>query len=160
MGLLEAVKIVLSFLVGFILTIVPLPNWALWARPQWVFLILLFWVLAKPQMVGVFAAFFVGLFMDLLTGTLLGQHAFAFTAVIYLVIAFHPQLKLFPLWQQLGTIFVLTVLQLALQCWILGIVGELPKTWGYWLSGVTSMLIWPWFYFLLKDGHEMVKDFG
>jgi len=151
--------ILLSFLVGLILEIVPLPHWAVWARPEWVFLILLFWVLAQPQYIGMCAAFCLGLLMDLLSGTLLGQHALAFTLVVYLVIVFLPQLKLFPLWQQLGIIFILTVLQLASQYWILGIIGALPRHWGYWLSALTSTLIWPWFYLLLRERYEMIRDF-
>lgn len=149
----------LSFLVGMILEIIPLPHWAVWARPQWVFVILLFWVLAQPHYIGVLAAFILGLMMDFLTGTLLGQHAMAYTIVIYLLIAFHPQLKLFPLWQQLGIIFVLTLMQLALQFWVLEIMGAIPQG-SYWLSGLTSALIWPWFYLLLKDRHERIGGYG
>ena len=77
--------IVLSFLVGMILEAVPLPHWAVWLRPEWVFVILLFWVVSQPHYVGMCVAFLVGILMDLLTGTLLGQHALVFTLVIYLV---------------------------------------------------------------------------
>lgn len=156
----QIMMIVLSFLVGMVLEVIPLPHWAVWARPEWVFIILIFWVVSRPQYVGIAVAFFVGILIDLLTGTLLGQHALAFTFVMYLIIAFYPQLKLFPLWQQLGIIFMLTLLQLALQCWVLEIIGTLPRNWGYWMPALTSTVIWPWFYLLFKDRHETIRGFG
>src|SRR5262245_10311688 len=126
----QMITIVLSFLLGMILEVLPLPHWAIWIRPNWVFLILLFWVLSQPQYVGLFVAFVVGILMDLLTGTLLGQHAFVFCFVVYLAMIFQPRLKSFPLGQQFGIIFMLNLLQLALQCWILGMVNMLPKDWS------------------------------
>jgi len=151
--------IVLSFLVGAILTILPLPHWAVWARPEWVLVILIFWVVSQPQYVGLCVAFCVGIFVDLLTGTLLGQHALVFALVVYLLSQVHPQLKNFPLWQQLGIICILTLLQLALQCWILDMIGTPPRSWEYWMPALTSTLIWLWFYMLLKEKQEAIGDF-
>ena len=152
--------IALSFLIGMILQIVPLPQWAIWARPEWVFIILLFWVMAQPQYVGVCVAFFVGILMDLLSGTLLGQHAFVFTLMTYLVLTFHARLTLFPLWQQSGIVFMLVLSELALQCWILEVIGMVPQNWSYWLPALSSTLIWPWFSFLLKERYETIRGFG
>lgn len=151
--------IILSFFIGFILEIVPLPHWIVWARPEWVFLILLFWVLACPHLVGVFTAFCLGILMDLLTGTLLGQHAFSYVLVVFIVLAFHPRLKIFPLGQQIGIIFLLSLLQLALQCLALEIFGMTPQSLLFWLSAFSSLLIWPWFYILLRDGQEMIRGY-
>ena len=155
----QIILVVLSFLVGMILEVLPLPQWATWFRPEWVFVILIFWVVVFPQYIGMSAAFCIGLVLDLLSGTLLGQHALAFTAVVYLLSQLHLQLKNFPLWQQMGIILMLTLLQLALQCWVLEIIGMLPKNWGYWLPALTSTLIWPWFYMLLKDRYETIGGF-
>ncbi|MCB1828178.1 MAG: rod shape-determining protein MreD [Coxiellaceae bacterium] len=151
--------IVLSFLVGMMLQVMPLPDWAVWARPEWVFLILIFWVVSQPQRMGLVVAFVVGLVMDLLTGTLFGLHAFAYTFVLYLTSTLHPKLRFFPLWQQLGIIFLLTLLELALQCWVLEILGASPDSWGYWVPALTSIFIWPWFALLLKEGNEMVGGY-
>ena len=141
----------LTFMSAMLLMIVPLPNWAIWARPEWVFLVLMFWIMEYPEQVGVGVAWAVGLLMDLLTGTILGLHAFVFTLITYLVIKFHPQLRNFPLWQQSLMIFVLAMLNLALQYWILGLIGTSPGTWAYWLPALTSINIWPWESMLLRE---------
>src|SRR3990167_4514568 len=93
----EYIVMVLSLLIAMLLTVLPLPTWANWARPQWVFLVLLFWVMVRPSRVGVGSAFTV----DLLMGTFLGQHALAYSIVSYILIKFHPQLRAFPMWQQI-----------------------------------------------------------
>jgi rod shape-determining protein MreD len=69
--------ILLSFAVAMLLTIIPIPDALRVLRPDWVALTLIFWCLALPYRIGVVSGFFAGLFLDVLTGTLLGQHALA-----------------------------------------------------------------------------------
>ncbi len=148
-----------SFLVGFLLSILPLPSWAAWARPEWVFLILMFWVIEVPEWIGIGTAWIIGLVLDLLSGTVLGQHAFVFTLIAYMVIKFQPQLRNFPMWQQSLTMLVLALFNLVAQYWILGFVGSSPGTWVYWLSAVTSVMIWPWMSMLLRECRNIVVRF-
>lgn len=68
----RSVFIELTFLTGMMLTILPLPKWVVWYQPVWVFMILLFWMIAIPYQVGIGTAFTVGILLDLLTGTILG----------------------------------------------------------------------------------------
>jgi len=140
----QTLVICISFLMSMILEILPLPHWALWFRPEWTFVLLLFWVIFTPHRVGIVTAFFIGIFMDCLMGTLLGQHALAFTVVTYLVIKFHSQLNNAPLLQQLGMLLMLVLLELALQYWIMELVG-LPLGHGsYWFPVLTTVMVWPW----------------
>ena len=155
----QTIIIMLSFFIGMILEILPLPHWAVWARPEWVFIILLYWIVSVPHRIGFVVALIVGIAMDLLTGTLLGQHALAFIAVTYLILKFHPQLKNFPLWQQVGMIFILTLLELALQYWVMELAVGAPRNWGYWFPSLTTTIIWPWFCVLLRDRQEAIRGF-
>lgn len=147
----DIVFIALTFLAAMVLAILPLPDWAVYARPQWVFLVLLFWVAVVPMRVGIGIAWIVGLLMDLLTGSLLGQHAFIYSLTAYLVIKFHPQLRNFPIWQQTGMVFLLAMLNLAIQYGVVMAIGSAPVEWSFWLSAMTSCIIWPWLYWLLQD---------
>lgn len=147
----EISAIAITFLVAMVLTILPLPHFAVWARPTWVFLVALFWMIVAPHRVGIGATWLVGLLVDLLTGSLLGQHAFVYCLIGYLVIRFHPQLKHFPLWQQTVMVFILVMLNLALQYWILGLLSAQPDNWTYWLPAFTSAALWPWLGLLLQE---------
>lgn len=145
------VMISLSILAALFLSVLPLPGMAVWLRPQWVLLVLMFWIIVLPTYIGVGVAWIVGLYLDLLTGTMLGQHAFVFAIIAYFLIKFHPQLHALPMWQQVMMIFVLSMLNLALNYWIMGIAGAAPNTWWYWISAFSSAIFWPWLSLLLKQ---------
>ena len=69
--------IVASFAAAFVLTGLPMAGWAAPWRPPWVALVLLYWCFAVPERVGVLAGWGCGLVLDVLVGTLVGQHALA-----------------------------------------------------------------------------------
>src|SRR3989339_60001 len=78
------VFIALTFLIGMLLTIVPMSQSLVWFRPEWILMLLFFWVMMTPHRVAVIGAFFVGLLADLLTGTLFGLHALLFSLTAFL----------------------------------------------------------------------------
>lgn len=143
--------ITLSILLAMMLSILPLPDWAIWIRPQWVVLVVIYWCLAIPERVSVGFAWLIGLLLDVLLGTLLGQHAFAMAVVAYFVVKFHPRIRLYPLWQKTLLVFVLLLVYLALIFWVQGLIGVMPTTWEFWLPAVTSSLLWPWVFIVLRD---------
>ena len=67
--------IAFTFIIALLLTVIPLPEGLRFLRPDWVGLVLIYWCMALPHRVGVASGWFMGLMVDLLTGTLLGQHA-------------------------------------------------------------------------------------
>ncbi len=144
-------KISLYFLFAMILTILPLPNAIIWLRPQWIFLVLIFLVSTMPQRVGVGVAFFVGLLLDLLQGTLLGEHALALSIIAYIVIKIRVRLLLFPLWQQTMVVMFLCCIYLAIQVWV-GITAAGMQFHGwYWLSVPFTGIFWPWLMVYFRD---------
>ena len=44
--------IVLTFVIALLLTVIPLPDWARYLRPDWVGLVLIYWCMALPDRVG------------------------------------------------------------------------------------------------------------
>ena len=143
--------IVVSFIVALLLTIVPLPEWARYARPDWVGLVLIYWCLALPDRVGVVTGWFVGLLVDLVTGTILGQHALSLTIVAYLTQRLHLRIRLFPLLQQAFTVMVLLILHQLLALWISRIIGRPGVPWYFWTPSLLGMLLWPIIYVLLRN---------
>ncbi len=140
----------LTILIAFILTLLPMPTWAVWLRPAWILMILIYWTIAAPERVNIGVACVTGIFLDVLEGTLLGEHAFALIVVVYLVSKMYSRLRMFPMLQQGVTIFLLVLLyQFILFC-IQGFLGALPDSWLYWSCSLTSMLLWPWVCSILR----------
>lgn len=140
-----------TFLAAFVLTLLPMPEWTIWLRPAWVLLVLIYWLAMMPYRVNVGTAWFLGLCLDVLNGTLLGEHALALTIVGYLVVRIHSRFRMFSLVQQGLFVLLFTLLyQFVLYC-IQGFAGDLPRSWLYWLAPLTSMVLWPWVFVIMHD---------
>lgn len=151
------VNIFFTLTLAFILEIIPLPDKLDWLRPEIVVLMMIYWTLSLPHRMGVFWAFFVGIILDLLMGTLLGEHALVLVLVTYLVVKFNVRLRLFPIWQQSLIVFFLILFYQGALFWIQVLQGQAPNTWFYWLPSLTSALVWPWLRALLKDYRRRYK---
>jgi rod shape-determining protein MreD len=143
--------IYLSLLLGFILTIMPLPEWAQTFRPLWVVLILIYWCLALPERVGVGVGWIAGLLLDVLTGSLLGQHALGLAVVAFLTLKLYRRVRVLPLPQQMFTVFVLLLVERLLTLWSAAVAGYATPSLWYWLTPMIGTLLWPWVYVILRD---------
>ena len=143
--------ILLTFVVAFLLTLVPMPEWVDRMRPQWVAMVLIYWCMALPDRVNVGTGWLLGLFMDVAQGTLLGQHALAMSITGFITVAMHTRLRVLPLWQQSGTVFLLLLINALIVYWIDGFTGHPPTDWRYLVPPVASTLLWPWAFVMLRD---------
>ncbi len=139
----EGLRILVSLLLGLSLAILPLPSWAAAARPDWVALLVVYWSLAVPRRFGIGSAWLAGLALDTLTGTLLGQHALGLTLVAFICLKFHLRIRVFPIWQQAMTVFMLLTVNQFVLFWVEGLAGagQIPAV--RWLPVVTGTLLWP-----------------
>lgn len=140
-----------SFVVALMLTMMPLPEWAHALRPQWVTMVLIYWCMALPARVSVGWGWIMGVLLDVAYGTVLGQHALALMLIAYVVTMLYQRLRLFPQSQQAIIVALLILMQLLISLWIKGISGIAPERGSYWLTAVSTALLWPWIFVLLRD---------
>ena len=140
-----------SLLVALVLSILPWPVWTEQFRPDWVALVLIYWCIALPNRVGVGTAWTVGLMLDVLYGSMLGENALAKSLIAFLAVRFHLQLRMFPRWQQGMVVLLLVVVNNLLVLWIKHLAGQAPSTWSYLTPSIVSMLLWPWLFVILRD---------
>jgi rod shape-determining protein MreD len=150
------VIIILSFILAAILTILPLPGWLAWFRPQWLMLILIYWLIIMPEHIGFGFAWCCGLIADLLNSTLLGEHALAFIIIAYITLKLHRQIRLFPVWQQAMVIFVLTLIMHTLLTSTQKLLGQ-SNDMRFWLSSIMDFLIWPIIWGLLNMTQRRIR---
>lgn len=143
--------ILFSFVMAFVLSLLPLPIWVREIRPEWILLVLTYWQLALPYRISMLMIFSLGIFVDILQGSLLGMHASAFVIVAYLIAKFCAQVRMFPLWQQAAAIFCFALIYQLIIFWIKNIIGQMPHSSGYWLASVSSAIVWPWIFLLLQN---------
>ena len=146
----SVVIVIISFLVALLLSILPLPVWLTLIQPRWVVLVVIYWIIALPHRFSLGVAWILGILLDVLYGTVLGEHALALSVVAFIAQRLHRQIRMFPAMQQAFSIFLLIIVYEGLLLWIQGMLGQLGSNarW-FWASGLTSMLFWPWVHNLL-----------
>lgn len=138
-----ALTVAASLLLAMALRILPLPHEWFLLNPDWIALFLIYWSMALPERVGVGTAWLTGLFADALTGRMLGQHAVAYSVIVYLTLRSYRRLRLYPLPQQAAWILMFLAAGQMLVLWTQNIRNPDLVTWTYWLPSLTGALLWP-----------------
>ncbi|HVC37453.1 MAG TPA: rod shape-determining protein MreD [Gammaproteobacteria bacterium] len=136
--------IVVTYLVALLLSIWPLPDWAEPFRPAWVMLATVYWCLFLPHRVGLLVTFVVGILVDSLTGSLLGEHALALLLVAWVVLKLHLQIRVYPWWQQTLLVLSLMLLYTFVLFWVDGMLGYTQGALLRWMPVLITTLLWPW----------------
>jgi len=140
-----------TILMGLMLLIMPLPEWAQAFRPDWVALILIYWSMAIPNRVGLWMALFSGIFIDVALGTLMGQHALGLVIITYINLTQHQRVRVYPLTKQALYVFFLLLLNQGAVIWVEGMMGRDPGLLELVGPALIGMILWPWVYIVLRD---------
>jgi rod shape-determining protein MreD len=144
----------LSALVALTLAIVPLPEVIDAFRPDFLVLVVFYWSIESPRAGGLTLAFVGGLALDIIKGTVLGQHALALTLMAAWATHLRLRLRVFSMLSQSLTIFALLTGYQFILFWIDGATGHPVTSFGRWLAPIIGALIWPALVGLLSRLHE------
>jgi rod shape-determining protein MreD len=139
----SGLRVTMSVFIALIFAILPLPSAIEPAKPHLLLLFVIYWALSAPRIAGLMFAWFCGLAIDLLKGPLLGQHSAAFLLIAFLTHKFQLRMRIFPIYHQTLTVFMLLALYEFVLFWIDGIIGQAVTTWLRWMPVLTSTLLWP-----------------
>ncbi len=150
--------ILLTVISASLLGIMPLPEWLEIWRPEWIALVVVYWVIALPHRIGLFTAWTVGFFVDVLEGSLLGLNAIALTLIAYVALSLYQRLRMFTPLQQSTTILMLIGVSQLLIFWVLTATGQnTPRNLLFVVSALSSALVWPLVFVLLRFGRRALK---
>jgi len=135
--------IVITFVLAFILAIVPFPPWLGWARPEWVALVLVYWTIALPHRVGIFTGLVLGIALDVVEGAVLGQNALSLAVIALLANTLYQRFRVYNLWQQAAMVFLLIGFNQLICHWVQTLQGVTSKSLIFLLPAFTSALLWP-----------------
>ena len=143
--------IFISFILTMILGLLPLPEWAIWWRPAWEVLVLIFWTVYFPENISMVFVWLVGLLEDVLHFNPLGEHAMSLVIIYYLVRKMNYQLRTSPLWLQTFKVAILLLIYQLIIVSIQGVMGDLKYAKWFWVPIVSSVIVWPWLLLLMRD---------
>ncbi len=142
--------VVITLVVGLMLTIMPLSESLEPFRPDWLALLLIFWAMQLPRTWSVGSAWIIGIVLDVAHGTLLGQHAVALCLITFVTVRMHLLMRVFPLLQLTATVFALLSLYQFILFWINGVSGVSSPTIAYWAPVLTGTVLWPFLFMFLS----------
>jgi rod shape-determining protein MreD len=111
-------------------------------RPDFLLLVIIFWLIRAPNLCNVGTAWFVGLFVDLATGGIFGQYALAYTITAFFAVTYQRRLVLFNNTQQLLYVFVLLIISQFVILILKTFSGAESLGWAYFLPTVTGTILW------------------
>jgi rod shape-determining protein MreD len=135
--------IVLTLLVALLANTVPMSGMALTLKPDFLALVLLYWCIQEPRLIGVGVAWGLGLMMDVVDATVFGQHALAYAVLAYGAGYFRRRVLRFSLWQQAAQVAVLLLLSSGLVLLVRIAGGAPPPRWTSAVGSLTGALLWP-----------------
>lgn len=144
-------RITLGFIAALCLSILPLPEYISAFRPPWVLLFVLYIEYFLPGNFKLTALLIVGLTLDVLLSTVIGEHSFALLSVTWIASSKSRRFQFFTMMQQ---IFMIGFFSLLYQFVILLIDGLLGFNYSLltpFISAILSMFFWPWIRLLGDD---------
>jgi rod shape-determining protein MreD len=130
-----------SLLLGLMLHMLPLGRLA-W-MPDVLAVILVFWSIHQPHRIGMGAAFFMGLLVDVQQSAMLGQHALAYTLLSFMALVIHRRLVWYSVFSQAIQILPLFVIAHALELLIRLIAGGVFPGYAIAIAPVIEAALWP-----------------
>jgi len=135
-------SIYLSLILAFICLLLPWSGLTLQLRPDFLLLVIIYWLIRAPNLCNVGTAWFVGLFVDLATGGTFGQYALAYTITAFFAVIYQRRLVLFNGTQQLFYVFLLLIISQVILLILKTFAGSQLLGWAYFLPSVTGVLLW------------------
>lgn len=137
------IRLLFTLIISMVLTILPMPHLVTGLRPLWTLLFVFYVQFYLPRYFNYFFIMLVGLCLDVLCYTIMGEHAFALLLVTLLTANKSRRFYCFSLGQQM--------LYIALFCATYQSIMVLLEAFlGYYVdvkialgSALTSMLLWP-----------------
>ncbi len=139
--------IIFSFLIALLLNFLPWKDLRL--VPDFVALVLTFWCVRQPRLIGLGAAWALGLLTDAGNGVLLGQHALAYSLLAFLAIWLSRRILWFGAAQQALHVAALLLIAQGVVLLVRLAAGAGFPGWALVVGPLLGALLWPLLSWLL-----------
>ena len=133
--------IVGSFALALLANFLPWRSVAL--APDFVALVLAFWCIRQPRLVGLGAGWLLGLLIDAGNGVLMGQHALAYSLLAFASITLSRRILWFPLWGQALHVAALLLFAQAVSALVRLAAGAEFPGWSIAVGPLIGAALWP-----------------
>lgn len=137
-------RLTLGFLIALILSILPMPELIADFRPPWVLLLVLYIEYYLPGNFNQTTLLFVGLLLDVLLATIIGEHSFALLLTTWIASSKSRRFQFFTIMQQIFLVGFFCFLYQTIIVLITALLGFNYSMFMPVSSALIGMFIWPW----------------
>ena len=152
----RASTILVSFAAALLCNFLPWKNVAL--APDFVALVLAFWCVREPRLVGLGAGWLLGVLIDVGNGVLLGQHALAYSLLAFAAVTLSRRILWFSPWGQALHVIALLAFATAVGLMVRIAAGAEFPGWDLFVGPLLGALLWPLVSFLLLMPQRQPAD--
>jgi len=145
-----------SLAVALLLDFLPWRTAAL--APDFVALVLAFWCVRQPRLVGLGAGWLLGLLIDVGNGVLMGQHALSYSLLAFAAITLSRRILWFPLWGQALHVAALLLFAQGVDTLVRLAAGAEFPGWSIAVGPLLGAVLWPLLSVLLLLPQRMPTD--
>lgn len=138
------IRIWLGFIAVLILSILPMPEWISALRPPWVLLFVLYIEYFLPGNFKLSVLLLVGLILDVLLSTVIGEHSFALLMVTWIASTKSRRFQFFSMMQQICLVGFFCLLYQSVISFIDALLGFHYSLFMPIVSAILGMFVWPW----------------
>ncbi len=135
--------LLLTFIVAILLSILPVPEKFKWLMPNWPLLVLIYWIIFAPELIGLIFTFILGMVIDLLLGNLLGLTSLCLIPIAFFADRMCHRFRSFSVSQQFLVIIVLVSMNHLIRLWLQLYINCTTNNINYWLTIPASIIAWP-----------------
>ncbi len=135
--------LLLTFVVAILLSILPITEKFKWLMPNWIVLVLIYWIIFAPELIGLIFTFILGMVIDLLLGNLLGLTSLCLMPIAFFADRMCHRFRSFSVSQQFLVIIVLVSMNHLIRLWLQLYINGTTNNISYWLTIPASMIAWP-----------------
>ena len=139
--------ILLSVIVALVLSVAhtpfDLPQWTDWLRPDWMVMVVFYWVMELPQRFGLITAWVLGLVVDACLADPLGVNGACLATLTYVTWSLYERFRMYSLLQQGGVIFLIVLFTESVRLSAHMLTREAEFSGAIIFPAIISMLVWP-----------------
>lgn len=144
-------RLFIAMLLALVLTILPLPTFISGFRPPWALMLILYLQCFLPDYFNTIMLLIVGLLLDVLLSTVLGEHVFALSLVTWIASNKARRFSFFSIGQQMTLIGFFCLFYQMVILVIDAFLGNNVSLIMSLGSVLIAMLLWPWVKLIADD---------
>ncbi len=153
------IPLLISYVIALVLMVMPMPPFMEPWRPDWLSLVIIYWLIALPHRVGLTTVLVLGLIADILMGSVFGIYASALLIMAYPAIRHFQRIRNYSITQQVFVVALLVLIKRILVYELEHVLNDAVFQLDYLYPVISSAIAWPWVYLILRKyrRHYLVR---